>query len=595
MRRVATLSLLLCLPTLAFANEPMQLGGSWKVPAASGGVLGTVRLRATERPHVYKARFILGDGSVKELDATFDGETLTTSAGATAAAGDAHPGAVGALEGGASGDTDTTTPASATTGSYRLRRSFTMINGTRKPSYRFIANGDVDPNGLTPVHAFARVAIQVGINGPRILRHGDKARFSAAVQPSDVPGATSWSVRGAYALFYVRNGRLHLEARTAGTVRVFCRFTPEGGTQGTVYETTHFVEVKPAFASVSIASVTYRSDHGVLKEFEGGWNDGGTVISEPEWTPTAQHPISHTFGEKVKVRVTLNVTPKDAPVFSAYLRGDGPGDLDFRKRVRLRGGRQTVTLTSVAKLPESIQEYDLRIKWRYTLRDTTQGPEIGETATTAFLTMGDPATPSRRTGITTKRMRQAIKAISGSSSQDPHAIAKHVIGKWNHFNLDVAYWNAWELGDDKTNPETGELVGADCQTIVRYTENVIGMAGVPGKAEFIVVWAKVKKPEKARANPVSDGHMGNPRQYHNDHFDDVDDRAGWIAYLIDGNNRPNNYEAALRFTHGGQKLYYPGGVLAVMENADEVLRVFGSMSWVDSRDGYKVKDAIVEY
>ncbi len=601
MRRAAALCLILCFPTLALA-DPIDLGGSWKVPSQSGGVIGTVRVKAGEEPGAYRLRFILGDGSVKELDGRFDGEVLTTSrpgGEGEAVAAAHHVGALGALEGASGGATaapaSTAAASAAATGAYRLRRTVATIDGERRPSYRFEAEGAANPEGLTPVAAFGRVALALRIVGPGGLKIGDRAHFAAEVRPGGVPGALSWSVSGAYAWFSRQGERLRLEAREAGTVRVFCRFTPEGGTQGAVYEATRFVEVAPPFESIAVTALAFRSDHGLLKDNDADWTDGGAPIPEPEWTPAKQHPISHTLGEKVRVRVTLTVTPEDAPPFAAMLRGDGPGDVDFRRSVRLRGGTQTVDLESVAPLPRAIRELDLSIRWRYTFRDTTEGPEIGETRTTAFLTLGRPTTPSRRPGVTVRRMRQAVKAIAGAGSRDPHAIAKHVIGKWSRFNLDVAYWNAWELGDDKVDPETGQLIGADCQTIVRYTENVIGMAGVPGQAEFVVVWAKVKRPEKALANPVHAGHMGNPRQLHNDHFSSRSERRGWVAYLIDGNNRPNNYEAALRFTHGGEKLYYPGGVRAVMSHADQVLRVFGSMSWVDTLDGFEVKDAIVRY
>src|SRR5690606_6516988 len=161
-----------------------------------------------------------------------------------------------------------------------------------------------------------------------------------------------------------------------------------------------------------------------------------------EWTPARPRPISHTLGERVRVQVTLEVSPADAPPLEVYLRGDGPGDVDFRRAVRLKGGRQTVELESVAPLPATIQELSLQIAWSSSLRDSAEGPAIGETVTPTFLTLGRPGTPARRPGVTIKRMRQAVKAIAGANSVVPHAIAKHVIGKWSRFNLDVACWNA---------------------------------------------------------------------------------------------------------------------------------------------------------
>jgi hypothetical protein len=67
-------------------------------------------------------------------------------------------------------------------------------------------------------------------------------------------------------------------------------------------------------------------------------------------------------------------------------------------------------------------------------------------------------------------------------------------------------------------------------------------------------------------------------------------QPSWQAALLDGNFRPNNYEAALKFTDGGSTKYYPGGVAIVVDSPDEVLRVFNCLSWfrVTGGDSYEI-------
>jgi hypothetical protein len=143
---------------------------------------------------------------------------------------------------------------------------------------------------------------------------------------------------------------------------------------------------------------------------------------------------------------------------------------------------------------------------------------------------------------------------------------------------------------------TGQLVGADCQTIVRFTRLLIKQVGVPGQADFVVVYAKCTAPTVGIESLNAANYMTKPRQLHNDHFPAaaVPARARWYAILIDGDGGRNNYEAALRFTHDGTKKYYPGGVNAVMDHPDQVIGVFTRMSWVDPA-ARAVVDVIHEY
>ena len=160
------------------------------------------------------------------------------------------------------------------------------------------------------------------------------------------------------------------------------------------------------------------------------------------------------------------------------------------------------------------------------------------------------------------------------------------MGRWGTFNLNVVYGNAWELAD---NPGRG----ADCQTIVRYTENIIRMVGCPGTAEVIVVWAKVPTPDHAEENPWPTPHVADPPQWHNQHRPPDPRKVRWLAGLVDWNDDPNNYEACLRFTHGGVTKYYAGGV-GPKDDSQEVIRIFKSMSWVEFGT-WQIKDTIYLY
>ena len=336
-------------------------------------------------------------------------------------------------------------------------------------------------------------------------------------------------------------------------------------------------------SSIRIVSIAFFSDHNLLKDHDANWNDGGARFPQPEWTPAKQHPLSHTMDRAVEVELTIDVAPANACPETGTLRGAGPGGMVFEKTGHtFKPGRSKIKVVSDRNLEKKIQELDFAIDWSTTGTSASISP--AQTKNTMFVTMDTPSTPPARPGITLKRMRHAVRATAGAGSLDPHVIVQHVMSKWSRFNLDVVYDNAWELGDDARDPVTGDLIGADCQTIVRHTDKIIKMIGCPGKAEFIVVWAKVPTPAKGEENPAYEPNVVSPKQWYNDHRPFDASRAKWRAALVDGDGRGNRYEACLRFTHPDAsadpdaKKYYAGGV-GVKKDADEVIHVFETMSW----------------
>jgi hypothetical protein len=346
----------------------------------------------------------------------------------------------------------------------------------------------------------------------------------------------------------------------------------------------------PRLTKIEIVSVTFTSDHGLLKDHTGSWSDGGSVYAEPEWTSAAQNPLSHTMDRKVKLVVKLRAEPAGESE-TGKLRGEGPDGLVFEKdNVSFGGDNIVVNLESDRPLAKKVQELDFKIRW--SVSGTTVDVTPGETRNTMYVTMGTPATRPAQPGVTLKRMKQAVKSTTGANSVDPHKIIEHVMSKWGSFNLSVVHENAWELGDETRRPD-GTLVGADCQTIVRYTDNVTQMIGCPGTADFIVVWAKVPTPTTGEENPAYVPNMADPKQWYNDHRPHDPAKARWRATLIDGDDGQNKYEACLRFSYGGTTAYYAGGV-GKKANANEVITVFKSMSWRDE-DTAEIKDVIHTY
>lgn len=338
--------------------------------------------------------------------------------------------------------------------------------------------------------------------------------------------------------------------------------------------------------TIQIVSVEYLSDHQMLKDHDSDWEDGGSRYPKPEWTERVQHPVSHTMDKEVKLKLVLEVGPPGSCAETGTLKGVGPGGLVFEaKNVSFTSGQMTVEVTSDRKLEKKVQEIEFSIDWTVTGTGATLSP--ARTSNRMFVTMDTPTTPTSP-GVTLKRMRQAVGAVGGAATLDPHAIVAHIMSRWGSFNLEAPFSNAWELADSS--------VGGDCQTIVRYTQNVIKMVGCPGTAEAIVVWAKVPTPATGQENAYPRPNVADPAQWHNAFRNADPAKARWMAALVDGGGGLNRYEACLRFTDGGVTKYYPGGVRAVMDNANQVIKVFSRLSWIDTNASpFAERDVIHRY
>jgi len=583
----------------AFAQERLDLSGMWKLkPSGGDGGVGLAGRVVGAEHDTYSMVVTLPGGGSRSLEATFDGTTLRTKlprggspnpgtetpAGGSPSVGLAHRvenGGATTTEGGSTTPGDGTrrppaAPPPPREGSYRL--TTIAETGDRPGAHRFEATGAVSPEGAMPVERFGRVLLHLQVRGPAEVATLASATIQARVLPSDSSGSFVWSAAPADLVTLAPSGAsVVVTGKKGGDATITCSFASHIGDSRSV---THALKVVPGIETVEVVGVTYVSDHGLLREYESDWGTGGSVPSEPEWTAAKQGALSHTMGQKVKVRLQLRCGPEGAAKTKVTVAGAGP--VAFSQEVELTAGEMSVELESTTALPSKVQKLDFAVTW-------TAGAlpvQPASTSNVMYVTIDTPHAQGNSPGFTTKRMAKAVELVAGTNSLEPHAIVRPIISRYNNYNLRVAYHNAWELAEDKKN-DSGGLVGADCQTIVRFTRDVIQQVGVQGTADYVVIYAHCKDPSKGLESLNARNHMTRPRQMHNDEFpgEARDDRSSWLAVLVDGDEGLNNYEAALRFEHGGKKSYYPGGVRAVFDNAEEIIGVFTTMSWVSSDTG----------
>ncbi len=320
----------------------------------------------------------------------------------------------------------------------------------------------------------------------------------------------------------------------------------------------------------ALNSLTFLSDHRMMKDNVSDWTSSGTIYSRPDWFVSngkvVSHPISQTRNTNVQIEASLNVLPANAP--TAPIRLSGRSDmnaLNFEFAGSMHGGLdQKVLLTSTGKLPDAITAVENKeIIWMLEWRDWKH--EIARTGGhTIFVTITPPLVPDE---VTFKRMSTAVRLTRVIGTIDPHPLVRGIMRRWGAYNLDVQLSNAWTLADNLD-------VGAQCIDIVRFVNGLLQMVGCPGTATAVIVWAKPDTPMTPEENTWPHGglHTIGAHPAH----------SNWFVGLMDANGCPNAYEAALRFVHNGTLRYYPGGVSMSQsyQTPSDVLYIFQCLVWL---------------
>lgn len=335
----------------------------------------------------------------------------------------------------------------------------------------------------------------------------------------------------------------------------------------------------------TLESVKFTSDHGLLRDKNDDYEPGGNLFPEPEWertrTPQAV-PISHTMSESMAVELNIAVAPANAPSAQFVLSTQGPPGFDFSAAEALQGGSNLVTVTAGDLLEQKIQKVEPSIEWKLSHAGRTcLKQEASPTA--VYVTLGTPRDPADpRHQVTQIRMERAVDFGSLAGTLNPHEIIQEVIWASGEFDLQQPRANAWDVP---------ELRG-DCQSIVRFAEKVAKMLNVPGTFGRRNIYAVASDPATAIENDPLDpvdccGLNSDPRGVHPNGI--------WLLALVDGNNGCNAYEAVAKFTACAATRFYPGGVPGlVVDNKDDVLWVFDSLSWI-SASPCGVEEVVYDY
>jgi len=212
-------------------------------------------------------------------------------------------------------------------------------------------------------------------------------------------------------------------------------------------------------------------------------------------------------------------------------------------------------------------------------------------------------------------MAAAVARVAAANSLDPHEIVSYLMGLLDRYTLQ----RDPGVPPEFKHPTFFNTVGgawpidayiekyAECQAIVRYVRGVLKQVGCPGDATPVVVWADPDIDGGATALEKEIGQGGGLNGKKKKVGNEI-----WYAALADTDPEEvgklfspdvmgmNNFEACLKFTHGGVTKYYGGGAGAY-DSPAEVIQAFFALVWTTAENdssgntNYRIQEIVHRY
>jgi hypothetical protein len=331
--------------------------------------------------------------------------------------------------------------------------------------------------------------------------------------------------------------------------------------------------------TLSVQSLAFVGDHGVLTDYRKDFKAGGKKFPKPEfdWDRKDDHPVpvSYSMGQTIVVLLTFEVEPANACPEIGDIVGQGPEGISFRyTNHTFTPGINKVTIKAEKPLERKVQVLDFEVLWQAKGISAKFDFFADFTKNTVYVTYD---TPYNDTGldneVTENRLRWVCNLTNGDSN--------------GHDSLRKIHdFPGFALGATTPDPHwliaTGRLQ-CECVDLAKFYMLSAEMLGLR-TGEVVYLYPKLFKGTKESSNPqdmdtravkTSVPPHGEYQSHGNTEFlMFVDTHGGW-----------NRYEACYKFTHpdkAGKMLtrYYAGGA-GVYDTKEAVMKdVCKETQWI---------------
>lgn len=346
-----------------------------------------------------------------------------------------------------------------------------------------------------------------------------------------------------------------------------------------------------------LRSIQFISDHDVIRMNKTNITGSGTRYNDIEFVrkPSYNAPITHTYGEKLEVKVTADTRgiPQNTPI---VINGTGQTVSFTKSTTQTTPNSFTTNILSTNPLESMVMRKEGTLDWTVTVngRNLFMGRSGKHVI---YLTFAIPKNPdgSNVYHVTDIRMDTAVPhagqglaaARLAANTQTPttQRIAYQIL-QLHQFNLNrnPAYdtgpfdsRNYWKVPATWSGPTTGPMIlrkGSDCISGAQYTSYVSHVTGLPNLHGFTI--SAVEYRSKSEAEPKI-AEIGNLKT---DPIVNATDGRKAGLFTRGANPLFNYFEACVVVIKGQEKFYLPSGAGPVyFDHPDKVLTIFGTLSW----------------
>lgn len=168
--------------------------------------------------------------------------------------------------------------------------------------------------------------------------------------------------------------------------------------------------VEVTVIKISLVSVDFTSDHGVLLNNETDIEPSGDRYNNIEYIPNEDgkvEPFSHTTGQKVNSTIKVKLEPADSisVKIRIFMLSDEANFLVFEKTgIEISAGENSIKTTSDAEIPKCVKHYKCKFSLTAVLEENQEFCFIEETVKfDLFATWGTPETAGGEVALHTNQ------------------------------------------------------------------------------------------------------------------------------------------------------------------------------------------------
>lgn len=324
--------------------------------------------------------------------------------------------------------------------------------------------------------------------------------------------------------------------------------------------------------TLSVQSLAFVGDHGVLTDHRKDFKSGGEKYLKPEfdWDGKYDHvvPVSYSMGQTIVVLLTFQVEPANACPETGDIFGKGPDGISFHyTNHRFTPGTNKVRIKAGKSLARKVQTLDFKVFWE-TKGISADFDFLGDfTENTIYVTYDTPynSDPKLDNEVTEKRLEWLCSLTKGDTNG--HDSMQKMHSARGKFSLKATTPRPhWDVA--------AGVIRCQCVDLAKFWMLTAEMLGIKA-GKVVYLYPKLLKGTKLSLSP-EDPEVRSAKSSDPPHEDLQHWHGKEELIMVDNHDGWNAYEACYKLTHpdpaGNMKTQYYAGGAKVYDTPEQVMK-----------------------